>query len=110
MSERESANAHRCIPIKELIGLQVYVTGTRSDPVTKAMLEALHSAYLPNSATIHLNPKLDLDQVLKLNYTAREVVEAEGCEKPSLRVCKGRTCGLPMRSVEAVKEWLQAQS
>lgn len=78
--------------------------------MTKGMLGALHSTYLPNSATIHLDPKLNLDQVLKLNYTAREVVAAEGRETPSLRVCKGRTCGLPIRSVEAVYDWLKEKS
>lgn len=80
------------------------VSGRRGDPKTQEMLQVVRESYAPNKVVIQLDPDHLPAKLLKLNSVLNSLVDTVQKEQPSLRICEGGTCHLPIFDIEEARQ------
>jgi uncharacterized protein YyaL (SSP411 family) len=86
--------------------MQLYLTGREDDPFVQGARKALGGVYKPGTVLVHISPDRLPRKLAEKNVTVRELVSAGKAGQPGLSVCEGKTCGLPMRSLDEVRKSL----
>jgi uncharacterized protein YyaL (SSP411 family) len=82
----------------------IVIAGKESDPVTGQMLQSIRARYLP-SVTVHFRRPLEGDPALDALAPFTRAMTAQN-GKTTAYVCSGRTCSVPVRTVDALRELL----
>jgi uncharacterized protein len=85
--------------------LDVVIAGDEQDPGVTGMIRVTRDSYLP-SVTVHTRPSPQADTALDtLAPFTRTLIAQDG--KATAYVCSGRTCSVPVVTVEALRELLR---
>ncbi|KAH9932269.1 Six-hairpin glycosidase-like protein [Fomitopsis serialis] len=82
--------------------VQMIVTESPTASPESSVLNTIRKRYMPHRVLIHFDPTAPPRELAKANGTLRSLVDdadkkaASGDMKPSVRVCKNFTCGLPV--------------
>jgi len=88
--------------------LDVVIAGDEQDPRVTGMIRQTRDTYLP-SVTVNIRPSAADDAALDtLAPFTRTLVPLEG--KATAYVCSGRTCSVPVTTIEGLRELLREKS
>jgi uncharacterized protein YyaL (SSP411 family) len=79
-----------------------------SDERTQGFLRLVRGSYIPNKVLIHLDPANPPLELVKLNPVLRSLVETIKDEQPSLRICEGGACQMPIYDLEQARDAVHA--
>lgn len=79
--------------------------GTREDERTQALLKLVREAYTPAQVVIFIDPAKPPESLAKLNDTFKALLDVEE-DVPSVRICEGGVCGLPVTDLVEVRRAL----
>lgn len=86
------------------ISFQVFVVGSKNDPVTKDMLSTIHKHYIPNRVLAVIDD--DKTSVLYRKSETIQSIADSNPKKVNVHVCKKRVCSLPVTTVESLESLL----
>ncbi|KAK4687960.1 uncharacterized protein P7C73_g2148, partial [Tremellales sp. Uapishka_1] len=78
------------------------VMGPPEDPSTRAILKSLREVYIPNKVVIQIDPANPPVKLAEKNETVKSLMDVKE-SSPSLRVCEGGVCGLPIYELEKIR-------
>ena len=69
--------------------------GPIADDRTRAFLDLVHGYYNPAQVVIHIDPSNPPKRLAMVNDAVKALLEVKE-DAPSLRICEGGVCGLPI--------------
>lgn len=87
---------------------QYIVSGPRDHPKTQELLRVIRSVYAPNKVVIQLDTSHPPSGLVELDSVLGFLVKEIQNEEPSLRICEGGSCHLPIFDVEKAREAVAA--
>jgi uncharacterized protein YyaL (SSP411 family) len=71
-------------------------------------LKLVRGSYIPNKVLIHLDPSSPPQELIKVNSVLGSLVETIKEEEPSLRICEGGACQMPIYDLEQARAAVHA--
>lgn len=81
------------------------IVGDRKEVKTQELLERIYERWIPNRLLVHVDPEALPRELAEGNEVVRSLVEG-GDWTPSVRVCEGGVCGMPIQSGEELEKEL----
>ncbi len=79
--------------------------GAPQDDRTKALLSLVWASYHPAQVVIYIDPANPPRRLAEVNETIKALLDVKE-DVPSLRVCEGGVCGLPILELEEARQAL----
>ncbi|KAK0394381.1 hypothetical protein QR680_000710 [Steinernema hermaphroditum] len=85
--------------------VEFIILGPKDDALVKEALQLVRSKYIPYKTVIHVDPS-NFEGTWLANHNSSLQSYIAGYSKPSVHICEGTVCGLPLTDIEAVKSKL----
>jgi uncharacterized protein YyaL (SSP411 family) len=80
--------------------------GSHEDDRTKALLGLVREKYAPAQVVIYIDPTIPPRRLATANETVKALLDVKE-DVPSLRVCEGGFCGVPIFDIEEARQALR---
>uniref|UniRef100_A0A1I7Y9F2 Thioredox_DsbH domain-containing protein n=2 Tax=Steinernema glaseri TaxID=37863 RepID=A0A1I7Y9F2_9BILA len=91
--------------VSTVSSVEFVVIGPKDDEFVKEALDLVRSKYIPYRTVIHVDPT-DFEGTWLANNNRSLNSYVDGYSKPSVHVCQGTVCGLPLMDMSALKSKL----